>query len=85
MSSNVLEFCGLTDEAIRMEIDEGAPETAPNFAVSEEARQIFTDEEILLRKELTRRWFANFPKQKVCVPRVRSDEQASRRCGVSGA
>jgi len=87
MSSNVLEFCGLTEEAISMEIDESALETSPNFVVSEEARQIFTDEEILLRKELTQRWFANFPKQKACIPRMRLGDQISTRgrCGGSGA
>jgi len=85
MSSNVLEFCGLTEEAIGMEIEEEDSKMEANFVVSEEARQIFTHEEILLRKELTQRWFANFPKQKACIPRNRSDEQGGkhRRCVAS--
>lgn len=59
MSSNVLEFCGLTDEAMRMEVDEMDP---PMFVVGEEARRLFTDEEILSRMELTKRWFETFAK-----------------------
>lgn len=63
MSSNVLEFCGLTEEAIGMELEHDV-DTTPRFVVSEEARQIFTAEEIVLRRELAQRWFDNFPKKR---------------------
>jgi len=59
MSSNVLEFCGLTDDVMGMDIDEM---DQPMFVVSEEARRLFTDEEISSRVELTKRWFETFAK-----------------------
>lgn len=82
MSSNVLEFCGLTDDSFGMDIDYELE--TPQFVVSEEARQIFTAEEIVQRSELTRKWFTNFPK-KPHFRWSRTEAVPKRRCAVSAS